>query len=238
MTAPRVTPGGRWTGYHGVNGDHADVNTAATDLINILDAVEVPIVVLQRDFSVACFNRAAADVLGLSPSDIGRASRDISVFAGCPRLEQQCDEVVAGGAASRVDLRDGDKWFVVRISPSTSSDRQVTGTVLTFTDVTAFRASMSSAIYERECTKTIFNTVRDPLVVLGADQRIESGNRAFYTMFELSRDEAQPPHSTNSGTAPLKLPRCVSSSKRCLPGVARSAPLRWTTSPRQRVDGR
>ncbi len=191
MTAPRVTPGGRWTGYHGVNGDHADVNTAATDLINILDAVEVPIVVLRRDFSVACFNRAAADVLGLSPSDIGRASRDISVFAGCPRLEQQCDEVVAGGAASRVDLRDGDNWFVVRISPSTSSGRQVTGSVLTFTDVTAFRASMSSAIYERECTKTIFNTVRDPLVVLGADQRIESGNRAFYTMFEVSRDEAQ-----------------------------------------------
>ena len=131
MTAPRVTPDGRWTGYHGVNGDHAAVNTVATDLINILDAVEVPIVVVRRDFSVACFNKAAADVLDLSPSDIGRTSRDISVFAGCPRLEQQCDEVVAGGAESRVDFRDRDKWFVVRIAPSTSSDRQVTGTVLT-----------------------------------------------------------------------------------------------------------
>jgi PAS domain S-box-containing protein len=191
MTAQSVAPDGRWTGVRVVGGDYADGNAAAAELINILDAVEVPIVVVRRDVSVACFNKTAADVLGLSPSDIGRASRDIPVFAGCPRLEQQCDEVIAGGAESRVDLQDGDRWFVVRISPSTSSDRQVTGTVLTFTDVTAFRASMSSAIYERECTKTIFNTVRDPLVVVGADQRIESGNRAFYTMFEVSRDEAQ-----------------------------------------------
>ena len=65
------------------------------------------------------------------------------------------------------------------------------GTVLTFTNVTAFRASAHQAIYERECTKAILNTVGDPLVVLSVDHRIQSGNRAFYTMFAVSRDEAQ-----------------------------------------------
>src|SRR2546426_12305119 len=65
----------------------------------------------------------------------------------------------------------------------TTGDRQVTGTVLTFTNVTAFRASIDQVIYERECTKAILNTVADPLVVLNADQQIQSGNRAFYTMF-------------------------------------------------------
>ena len=109
---------------------------------------------------VACFNKAAADVLRLSPSDIGRASRDISVLAGLPSLEEQCSEVIAGGVESRVDFRDGDRWFVVRISPYTKGDRQVTGTVLTFTNVTAFRASIDQAIYERECTKAILNAVR------------------------------------------------------------------------------
>ena len=92
---------------------------------------------------------------------------------------------------SRADFRDGDKWFVVRISPYAKGDRQVDGTVLTFTNVTAFRASIDQAIYERECTKAILNTVADPLVVLSADQRIQSGNRAFYTMFQVSRDETQ-----------------------------------------------
>src|SRR5205807_8799408 len=94
-----------------------------------------------------------------------------------------CSQVIASGVESRTDLRDGDRSFVIRISPYAKGDRQVTGTVLTFTNVTAFRASIDQVIYERECTKAILNAVADPVVVLSADQRIHSGNRAFYTMF-------------------------------------------------------
>jgi two-component system, chemotaxis family, CheB/CheR fusion protein len=158
-------------------------DTPTVDLSNILDAVDVPIVVLRRDFMLVCFNKAAADAFRLSPSDIGCASRDISVFAGLARLEEQCSQVIASGVEARPDFHDGDKWFVVRISPCTTGDRQVTAIVLTFTNVTTLRASIDQAIYERECTKAILNTVTDPLVVLSADQRILSGNRAFYTMF-------------------------------------------------------
>jgi two-component system CheB/CheR fusion protein len=191
MTAQRVTFNGGWTVSQGVNGDRAAANVATTEVINILDTVDVPIVVVRRDFKIAWFNKAAADGLGLSPSDIGRACRDISVLAGFSRLEEQCSHAIAGGVESRADFREGDNWFVVRISPYTRGDRQVAGTVLTFTNVTAFRASIDQAIYERECTKAILNTVADPLVVLSADQRIQSANRAFYTMFGVCRDETQ-----------------------------------------------
>ena len=183
MTAQPATFNGGWTAFRAANGDDAAANTAATDLIHILDTVEVPIVVLRRDLMIAGFNKVAADVLGLSPSDIGRASRDISVLAGLPRLEEQCSQVIASGVQSRADLRDGDRWFVMGISPFKEGDRQVTGAVLTFTNVTAFRASIDQVIYERECTKAILNTVADPAVVLSTDQRIQSGNRAFYTLF-------------------------------------------------------
>jgi signal transduction histidine kinase len=183
MTAQPVAPTGGWTGFRAVNGDDAAATPPAADLINILDTVEVPIVVLRRDFMIAGFNKAAADVLCLSPSDIGRASRDISRLAGLPRLEEQCSQVIGTGVEARADFRDGDRWFVIRISPYAKGERQVGGTVLTFTNVTAFRASIDQVIYERECTKAILNAVADPLVVLGADQRIQSGNRAFYSMF-------------------------------------------------------
>jgi PAS domain S-box-containing protein len=185
----RVALDSGWTGF--LSADDAATGSAATDLTNILDAVDAPIVVVRRDFTVAGFNRAATDVLGLSPSDNGRACRDIPVLAGLPRLEEQCSKVMTGGMELRADFRDRDKWFVVRISPNMKGDRLVAGAVLTFTNVTAFRASMDQAVYERECTKAILNTVADPLVVLSADQRIQSGNRAFYTMFPFSRDETQ-----------------------------------------------
>jgi PAS domain S-box-containing protein len=191
MTASRVTRIGHWKDFQAVHRDGATASTAANALINILDAIEVPIIVVRRDFKIGCFNKAAADVIGLVSADIGRAPGAVSAFAGSPRLEQECDEVISGGVESRIDLRHGDKWFVVRIAPHTGSDRLVDGTVLTFTDVTAFRASIENAVYERECTKTILNTVHDPLVVLSTDQRIESANRAFYTMFGVSRDETQ-----------------------------------------------
>jgi signal transduction histidine kinase len=183
MTAQPATLNGAWTGFRAVSGDDAAANTAATDLINILDTIEVPIVVLRCDLMIAGFNKAAADVLRLSPSDIGRASRDISLLAGLPGLEEQCSQVIASGVESRADFRDGDKWFVVRICPYTQGERRVTGAVLTFTNVTAFRQCIDQVIYERECAKAILNTVTDPIAVLDADQRIDSGNRAFYTLF-------------------------------------------------------
>jgi signal transduction histidine kinase len=183
MTAQPVAATSGWTGFRAVNGDDAGAGAAATDLTNILDAVEVPIVVLRRDFTIAGFNKATADEFQLSPSDIGRAPRDISRLAGLPSLEEQCSEVMASGVEARADFRDGDRWFVLRISPYANGERRVSGTVLTFTNVTAFRASIDQVIYERECTKAILNAVPDPLVVLSADQRIQSGNRAFYSMF-------------------------------------------------------
>src|SRR5258706_6572580 len=172
-----------WTGLQGVNCDDGVANFAASDLINIFDAVDFPIVVLRRDCVLLCFNEAAAHVLRLSPSDVDRASRDIAGLAGLPGLEEQCSQVIATGVESRADFQDGDRWFVLRILPYTKGDGHVAGTVVTFTNVTAFRASIDQAIYERECTKAILNTVDDPLVVLSADQRVLLGNRAFYAMF-------------------------------------------------------
>ena len=63
--------------------------------------------------------------------------------------------------------------------------------VLTFTNFTAFRASLGQAIYEREYTKTILNTVIDPLVVLDDGLQIQTANRAFYDWFGVSREQTQ-----------------------------------------------
>jgi signal transduction histidine kinase len=191
MGQPAARRGG-WTGLV-VSSNGAAANGVTTELISILDAIEVPLVVVRRDRTMAAFNQAAADALGLSLPDIGRTLRDISVLARVPRLEQYCAEVITGGAESRIDFRDGEAWFVVRISPYTRGGDQMAGTVLTFTDLTAFRAAaIDQAIYERECTKAILNTVADPLVVVGADQRVQSGNRSFYTMFGVSPDSTEP----------------------------------------------
>jgi signal transduction histidine kinase len=191
MTKQPATFTAGWTGLQvGGNGRAAD--GVPTELIGILDSIEVPIVVIRRDLTMAAFNQAAADVLGLLRPHIGRTLGDISVLAGLARLEQCCAEVISVGVESRIDVRDGDDWFVVRISPYTAGGDQVAGTVLTFTNATAFRSAVDQAVYERECTRAILNTVADPLVVVGADQLVQSCNRSFYTTFGVSPDGTRP----------------------------------------------
>jgi two-component system, chemotaxis family, CheB/CheR fusion protein len=175
----------------GAHSDAVSVDSVSTDLVGILDTVDLPIVAVGRDFTVARFNQGAAAVLGLTPSVIGRSPRDIQVLTNVIDLEEVCAQVIADGAPFRREVRDGDRWFLLRIAPYTRSDRQIGGTVLTFTNVTAFRASMAQAIYEREYTKAILNTVIGPLVVLDADLRVQTANRAFYAMFQVTREETQ-----------------------------------------------
>ena len=191
----------------GAHSDAVSVDSVSTDLVGILDTVDLPIVAVGRDFTVARFNQGAAAVLGLTPSVIGRSPRDIQVLTNVIDLEEVCAQVIADGAPFRREVRDGDRWFLLRIAPYTRSDRQIGGTVLTFTNVTAFRASMEQAIYEREYTKAILNTVIGPLVVLDADLRVQTANRAFYAMFQVTREETQGVPLYDLGSHDWDIPR-------------------------------
>jgi PAS domain S-box-containing protein len=128
-------------------------------------------------------------VLGLTLSDIGRSPG--AILAGVDNLDQLCAQVIADGLSCRRETRHGDRSFLLRIAPYTESNSPPVGAVLTFTNVTAFRASIDQAIYDREYTKAILNTVNDPLVVLDAELRVQTANRSFYAMFGVSRDETQ-----------------------------------------------
>ena len=109
--------------------------------------------------------------------------------------------------------------------------------MLTFTNVTAFRASTDQAIYEREFTKAILNAVTDPLVVLSADQRIQSGNRAFYAMFGLSRDETQGASLYELGNSAFELAPLRVQLKEMLAGSHTFQPVEVDRVLRQGVNG-
>jgi PAS domain S-box-containing protein len=159
------------------------------DDISLLDAVDLPIIVISRDCRVARVNRAATTVLGLKATDVGRTVGDS--LPGVENIGRLCARVIADGVPHRIETRDSDRSFLLRIAPYSGKDRRVLGSVLVFTNVTAFRASIDQAVYEREYTKAILNAVIDPLVVLDDQLQVQTANRAFYSLFGLSRDETQ-----------------------------------------------
>jgi PAS domain S-box-containing protein len=192
----------------------ADSTTAApvsAEALGILDSIDVPVIVVGRDCNVSRFNRAAAEALGVTPSDIGRSVCGVRALTDVPEIEQICRQAMVDGVSSRREMRDGDRWFLVRFAPYTLVDVEVRGAVLAFTNVTAFRASLGQAIYEREYTKSILNTTIDPLVVLDGGLRIQTANRAFYEWFGVSRDQTQGVPLANLGDDEWRASRLWSS---------------------------
>jgi PAS domain S-box-containing protein len=170
-------------------GDGASADPICAHTIGLLDAIDIPVVIIGRACKVASFNRAAAETLGLTSADVDRPACEMRALTGAPEIEQMCLRVMADGLPSRLEMRNGDRWFLVRIAPYTGTGAVERGLVLTFTNFTAFRASLGQALYEREYTKNILNAMIDPLVVLDDSLRIQTANRAFYEWFAASRDQ-------------------------------------------------
>jgi PAS domain S-box-containing protein len=164
------------------------VNTTNADVAGILDALDIPIIIVGRDCKIFRFNQAAESVFGLKGSDLGRLPSNVRRLNELQDIENLSGKVMADEVPCRHEIQYGDRWFILRITPYKGNSQGAEGAILAFTNVTAFRESITQAIYEREYTKTILNTVAQPLVVLDADLRVQTANRAFYTMFEFSRE--------------------------------------------------
>ena len=155
---------------------------------NILDSVDVPIIVVARNCTVVRFNRAAESVVGCRATDIGHPFTHIRMFKDRREFSDLCARVLAGGAPCRYEFKYGEKQFVLRIA---AVEQQMGGALLTLMNVTAFQESIKQAIDDREFTKAILNTVWAPLVLVDADLRVQTANREFFRMFQVSREEAQ-----------------------------------------------
>jgi PAS domain S-box-containing protein len=187
----------------------SEVAGARTFRADIIDSVDVPIVAVGGECTVVRFNPAAATLLSLAPEDLGRRLREIPLLMHVKRLEELCGDVMGGGASSQCEVRDAKNgsWFLLRIAPYMGSEQRIDGAVLTLQNITAFRASLEQAIYEREYTKAIINTVVDPLVVLDEDCRVQAANQAFYTKFQVSRDQAHGAKIFEIGNQDWEIPR-------------------------------
>jgi PAS domain S-box-containing protein len=161
--------------------------TVPGDASSSLDAVDLPIVLISRDCTITRINRSASTVLRLTAASAGSSIGN--ALARIKDLDRICARVIADGAPHRLEVRDGDRVFLVRIASISGNDRQIVGAALAFTNITAFRASIDQAIYEREYTKAILNTVIDPLAVLDTKLQVQTANRAFYALVGLSRNE-------------------------------------------------
>lgn len=76
-------------------------------------------------------------------------------------------------------------------APIFDARRKIVGVVLVFRDQTAERAAQRAVQEAREYAESIVATARDPLIVLDANLRVVSANRAFYHVFATTPAETE-----------------------------------------------
>jgi PAS domain S-box-containing protein len=169
---------------------HAELNRLHSDLVNIQTSAHQAIVLLGRDLTIRRFSVPAEKQLNLMASDVGRPFSHVRHNLAVSDLESFITEVIDRVRASEREVQDKDgRWCSLRVRPYMTPDNRVDGAVLVLVDINDLKRSELAIASAREYAEDIIATMREPLVVLDSDLRVESVNRAFYRIFGATPSE-------------------------------------------------
>ena len=164
---------------------------------SIVDTVRQPLLILNEDLTVRSANRAfyatfqveRAETEGCLVFELGNRQWDI------PRLRQLLTEVlprdktVEAFEVEHAFEGIGQKIMLVSARMLLRADQRPALILVAIEDVTEQRRSRWLLVQQKEFAETIVDTVREPLLILHPDLRVQSATRAFYATFKVEPGE-------------------------------------------------
>jgi len=174
-----------------LRGRNDELSRLNGDLTNLLASIQVAIVIVGSDRRIRRFTPMAEGILHLIPSDVGRPFADLKPDIDLPDLGALIDAVIATTKIVEREVRDpqGRAWSL-RIRPYQGNDGKVEGAVLSVFDVDAMVRGKQEVREALDLAEAVFATVREPMVVLDADLRVERANPAFCRAFGIEATSA------------------------------------------------
>jgi two-component system, chemotaxis family, CheB/CheR fusion protein len=175
-----------------LQGRNQEMTATNSDLRNLLAAVPIAIVMVDDDLRVRRFNPAAEKLLELGSHDLGRPVGHLRGPIETPQLEEKVRGVVESLTATAEEVRDkAGCWHLIRIRPYRTVDDRIAGAIISFQDIDALKRGLEASEEARQYAEALIETVREPLVVLDGDLRVQRATAAFYEMFLVSREETE-----------------------------------------------
>ncbi|MBN1657725.1 MAG: PAS domain-containing protein, partial [Anaerolineae bacterium] len=169
-----------------------ELTWANNDMNNVLTSVDVGIILLDRRLQVRRFNQAATKIVNLIPGDVGRSLTHLSSNLVDAEWAGKARAVFETLTPHEEEVRSHDGcWYLMRIRPYRTDDNAIEGVVLTFSDITEQKEAERVALAAQAYAESIVHTVREPLVILDANLRVDTANRAFYDKFGIDPTQAE-----------------------------------------------
>jgi two-component system, chemotaxis family, CheB/CheR fusion protein len=158
------------------------------DMNNLFNSTEIATIFVDNELNVRRFTEEATKLIKLIQSDIGRPLSDIASNIKYPELVDDIHQVILKVAFKELEVNTSKgKWYKVRIIPYKTSQNIIDGATVTFIDISTIKNTQEKMQSAIKYAEAVFNTVREPLVVLDTHLKIVSANRSFYKTFKLKK---------------------------------------------------
>jgi two-component system CheB/CheR fusion protein len=164
-----------------------DLDSANSDLTNLMAVTGIPTVFLDEEFKIKSFTPSTAKLFNLMAVDVGRPFRDFAVRFKDANLLRDAEGVLSTLAPSEKEVyADDGRSYLRRILPYRSIDGRIAGVVVTFFDVTSRVAAEARA---RQMATVLLDS-NDAVTVCDLDGRITAWNDGAEQMFGYSETKA------------------------------------------------
>jgi two-component system CheB/CheR fusion protein len=157
------------------------------DMVNLLSSAQIAIIVLGFDLVIRRYTPSAEKIFNMTPADIGRPIRDLSLNITIQNLEQQLQEVVDSVTAREFEVRDKqDHWYLLTLRPYRTLENKIDGAVLMLVDIDGLKRSEEAL---RRQTG-LLEQAHEPIVVWELAGGITYWNKAAFETYGYAKEEA------------------------------------------------
>jgi len=159
-----------------------ELSSASDDMSNLLNSTDIATLFLDNELKVRRYTTQAVSIIKLIPGDAGRPVTDLVSVFDSPVLADNASEVLRTLVASEAQLPTHDgRWLRVRTMPYRTQDHRIDGVVITFTDISAYKALETTL---REALAVVQGRFKDQGEALSAAQTLEGVLQAAQAVLE------------------------------------------------------
>ena len=163
-----------------------ELSKSSNDMNNLLAATEIASIFLDTRVRIVRYTPAAAGVIKLIQTDIGRPLGDLKTsFPGVDLADQAKTVLKDLNTISAEILSEGGTWYSLKMMPYRTIENVIEGVVMTFIDIHEVK---KAGVVRR--LATVLEDANDAIVVLDFNGKISAWNKGAEAMYGYSESEA------------------------------------------------
>jgi two-component system CheB/CheR fusion protein len=169
-----------------------ELSHANDDMANLLNSTSVATLFLDNELHIKRYTEQATALVNLIPADVGRPIADLVTSLEYDTLEQDARKVLKTLVFLEREVHSvNGTWYLLRIMPYRTAENLIDGLTVTFVEIIATQEEQLVSHNMIQYLQSIFDTIHEPTLLLGAEMRVAVANKSFYETFKVGAKKTE-----------------------------------------------